>query len=114
MGMRLPEMQQICDKPPGERDKLRLADAHLPERGFYLIKSQHLKQQDHKPLPYWRRLSSLLKSPSGFSQNSLSSHTSITGAVLHSSEASLEAPQQSVVIVDIPEAAANNAAVVNS
>ena len=48
MGMWLPEMQEMAEKPPEERDKHRLKDAHLPERGFYLVKCPVVSPQERK------------------------------------------------------------------
>ena len=83
MGMWLPEMQEMAEKPPEERDKHRLKDAHLPERGFYLVKCPIVSPQEHQSPPYWRKLTSLLRQTQSTSQHSFNSaHCARTGAVV--------------------------------
>lgn len=59
MGMGLAAMQEWAQKPAKERDKQRMAGSHLPERGFYLVKTAQSSLKESKPPSYWRQLNLL-------------------------------------------------------
>ena len=61
MGMVLPDMQAWSQKPPEERNKQQLPSAHLPERGFYLIKSSQARQAVPATPLRWTKMKNLLQ-----------------------------------------------------
>ena len=59
MGMSLLAMQEWAEKPPEERDKQHMPGVHLPERGFYLVKSAQSSIKEPRPPSHWRQLNLL-------------------------------------------------------
>ncbi|DBB14800.1 TPA: hypothetical protein ACH3X3_004409 [Trebouxia sp. C0006] len=75
MGMQLANMQELASQPVRERHKSCMPEAHLPERGFYLIKSMQPSQQQRQSPSCWGRISSPISQP-------LISHIEVCQAVL--------------------------------
>lgn len=59
MGMSLAAMQEWAQKPPKVRDDQHMPGAHLPERGFYLVKSAQSNLKESRPPSYWKQLNVL-------------------------------------------------------
>lgn len=59
MGMSLAAMQEWAQKPREERDQQHMPAAHLPERGFYLVKSTQSSLKETRPPSYWKQLNLL-------------------------------------------------------
>ena len=76
MGMRLTDMQHMAALPLEDRSKHQLADAHLPDKGFYFVRSVQPKQLAQSSPRRWSQLGSFLRSSKQSSQRSLQSTVS--------------------------------------
>jgi len=101
MGMRLAKMQELASQPVRERHKSCMPEAHLPERGFYFVKSMQPSQQQRQSPSYWGRISSLMSQPLTSSQRSLSSNAGNSAWCLHSPDASVQQPNEDAGVMRI-------------
>ncbi|DBB01839.1 TPA: hypothetical protein ACH3X1_000447 [Trebouxia sp. C0004] len=101
MGMQLANMQELASQPVRERHKSCMPEAHLPERGFYLVKSMLPSQQQRQSPSYWGRISSLMSRPLTSSHRSLSSHAGNSARCLHSPDASTLQPNEESGVMGI-------------
>ncbi len=108
MNMRLPEMQELAEQSAEEGHKHCLPGAQLPEKGFYYLRTPQPSQQQQKPQPYWRRLSSVLTRSQTFSQNSLSGVSGNSAGASNSPDGGLADLQQPSGTVEVPEGVADS------
>ncbi|DBB14802.1 TPA: hypothetical protein ACH3X3_004411 [Trebouxia sp. C0006] len=92
MGMRLANMQELASQPVRERHKSCMPEAHLPERGFYLVKSMQPSQQQRQSPSYRGRISSLMSQPLTSPRRSSSSNAGNSARCLPSPDASTLQP----------------------
>ena len=101
MGMQLAKMQELASQPVRERHKSCMPEAHLPERGFYLLKNMQPSQQQRQSPSYWGRISSLMSQPLTSPRRSSSSNAGNSTRCLQSLDASMLQPNEDAGVMGI-------------